>query len=103
MTRDQLVLLGTNSAEEKIMMFLVNWRNRLAGLEPPSKSASWRAGSSAFLKPIPLPMLRRDIADFIGLELATVSRTLTKLKQKNVIRTIARDVFLTEPEPAVPT
>ena len=40
-------------------------------------------------------MRRQDIADFLGLKLETVSRTLAKLEQKNVIRVIPKGVFLT--------
>jgi CRP/FNR family transcriptional regulator, anaerobic regulatory protein len=80
--QDQLLLLGNGSAEEKVAMFLVNWRNRLARF-------------SAFSETVPLPMRRQDIADFLGLKLETVSRTLAKLEQKNVIRLVPNGVFLT--------
>ena len=82
MAQDQLLLLGNGSAEEKVAVFLVSWRNRLARL-------------SAFSETVPLPMRRRDIADFLGLKLETISRTLAKLEQKNVIRVIPKGVFLT--------
>ena len=82
MAQDHLLLLGNGSAEEKIAVFLVSWRNRLARL-------------SAFSETVPLPMRRQDIADFLGLKLETVSRTLAKLEQKNVIRIVPNGVFLT--------
>jgi CRP/FNR family transcriptional regulator, anaerobic regulatory protein len=82
MAQDQLLLLGNGSAEEKVAVFLVSWRNRLARL-------------SAFSETVPLPMRRQDIADFLGLKLETVSRTLAKLEQKNVIRLVPKGVFLT--------
>jgi CRP-like cAMP-binding protein len=80
--QEQLLLIGNGSAEEKVAMFLVNWRNRLARF-------------SAFSETVPLPMRRQDIADFLGLKLETVSRTLAKLEQKNVIRLVPNGVFLT--------
>ena len=40
-------------------------------------------------------MRRQDIADFLGLKLETVSRTLAKLEQRNVIRVVPKAVFLT--------
>jgi CRP/FNR family transcriptional regulator len=83
MARDQLLLLGNGSAEEKVVMFLVNWRNRLP-----------RASASS--KTVPLPMRRQDIADFLGLKLETISRTLAKLEQKNVIRLVPNGVYLTD-------
>jgi CRP/FNR family transcriptional regulator len=82
MAQDQLLLLGNGSAEEKVAIFLVSWRNRLARI-------------SAFSETVPLPMRRQDIADFLGLKLETVSRTLAKLEQKNVLRLVPKGVFLT--------
>jgi CRP/FNR family transcriptional regulator, anaerobic regulatory protein len=82
MAQDQLLLLGNGSAEEKVAIFLVSWRNRLARL-------------SVFSETVPLPMRRQDIADFLGLKLETVSRTLAKLEQKHVIRLVPKGVFLT--------
>ncbi len=82
MARDQLLLLGNGSAEERVAMFLVGWRNRLARL-------------SVFSETVPLPMRRQDIADFLGLKLETISRTLAKLEQKRVIRVVPNGVFLT--------
>jgi len=43
--QDQLMLLGSGSAEERVITFLVNWRNSLARLGPISQ-------------PVPLPMRR---------------------------------------------
>lgn len=82
MAQDQLLLLGNGSAEEKVAMFLVGWRNRLGRI-------------AAFSETVPLPMRRQDIADFLGLKLETVSRTLARLKQKNAIRVVPKGVFLT--------
>jgi CRP/FNR family transcriptional regulator len=82
MAQDLLQLLGNGSAEERVAIFLVSWRNRLARL-------------SVFSETVPLPMRRQDIADFLGLKLETVSRTLAKLEQKNAIRIVPKGVFLT--------
>src|SRR5450631_1099966 len=54
MAEDQLLLLGNGSAE-KVAIFLVSWRNRLAHL-------------SVFSETVPLPMRRQDIADFFRFE-----------------------------------
>jgi len=80
--QNQLSLLGNGSAEEKVAIFLVNWRNRLA---------RWATNS----QPVPLPMRRQDIADFLGLKLETVSRTLAKLEEKDIIRLFPKGVLLT--------
>jgi len=82
MAQYQLLLLGNGSAEEKVAIFLVSWRNRLARL-------------TALSETVPLPMRRQDIADFLGLKLETVSRTLAKLEHSKVIRVIPKGVFLT--------
>jgi CRP/FNR family transcriptional regulator, anaerobic regulatory protein len=63
-------------------MFIVNWRNRLARVTTLSEA-------------VPLPMPRQDIADFLGLTLETVSRTLTKFEQRKAIRILPRRVLLT--------
>jgi CRP/FNR family transcriptional regulator len=80
--QDQLALLGNGSAEEKVAAFLVGWRNRLE-----------RANLSS--QPVSLPMRRQDIADFLGLKLETVSRTLAKFEERNVIRIVPNGVVLT--------
>jgi len=90
MAQDQLLLLGNASAEAKVVIFLVGWRNRLA-----------RSSVSSSSKVVPLPMRRRDIADFLGLKLETVSRTFAKLEQKNVLRIVPKGIYLTGLEDTV--
>jgi CRP/FNR family transcriptional regulator len=80
--QDQLTLLGNASAEERVAAFLVNWRKRSARLRPASQA-------------VPLPMRRQDIADFLGLKLETVSRTVAKLEQRDAIRIVPHGVVLT--------
>jgi CRP/FNR family transcriptional regulator len=78
----QLLLLGNRSAEEKVTIFLIGWRDRLARMSLPAET-------------VPLPMRRQDIADFLGLKLETVSRTLAKLEHKGVIRLVPKGFLLT--------
>ena len=74
-TQEQLVLLGRKHAEEKLVSFLL-----LLGL------AQVRRGEPG--EPIVLPMNRSDIADYLGLTIETVSRTLSKFaKQKLIVVT----------------
>jgi CRP/FNR family transcriptional regulator len=82
--QDQMVLLGRRSAEEKVATFLVGWRDRLA-----------RLGS--INGPVPLPMGRQDIADYLGLTIETVSRTLTKFERDGVIEILPGGVRLKDP------
>lgn len=82
--RDHMVLLGRRSAEEKVATFLLVWRERLVSLNGPSNT-------------VPLPMSRRDIADYLGLTIETVSRTLTKLERDGVIEIIHGGARLLDP------
>ena len=79
--RSQIVLLGSLSAEEKLIEFLIDWRNRLARVSPLSNI-------------LPLPMNRSDIAECIGVRLETVCRALAKLERENVLRVVPKGLQL---------
>ena len=65
---DHMLLLGRKTAMEKVAAFLLEMDSRLA-----------RAGMMA------LPMCRRDIGDYLGLTLETVSRTLSQLSDQGIL------------------
>ena len=65
---DHMVLLGRKSALEKLATFLLEMDRRLA-----------RSGF------VVLPMPRRDIADYIGVTIETVSRTVTQLQEHGAL------------------
>ncbi|HEY9715081.1 MAG TPA: helix-turn-helix domain-containing protein [Chroococcales cyanobacterium] len=65
---DHMVLLGRKTSLERVAAFLVEMDRRLTA-----------AGI------MPLPMSRRDIADYLGLTLETVSRALSRLHELNII------------------
>ncbi len=69
--QDQVVSLGRRSAEERMAWFITQLRERtaLGGAE----------GS------VSIPMSRQDIADYLGLTIETVSRTLSALAKRGVI------------------
>jgi CRP/FNR family transcriptional regulator len=71
-TRDLLMTTGHRSARERVAAFLLALSQR-----------NERNGVPAEM--IELPMTRADIADFLGLTIETVSRTLTKLKISGLI------------------
>jgi CRP/FNR family transcriptional regulator, nitrogen fixation regulation protein len=65
---NQMLLLGRKNAMERVASFLLEMDRRLAG-----------AGMMA------LPMCRRDIGDYLGLTLETVSRAFSQLLSQGVI------------------
>jgi CRP/FNR family nitrogen fixation transcriptional regulator len=65
---DHMLLLGRKSAMERVANFLLEMDRRLA-----------IAGMMA------LPMCRRDIGDYLGLTLETVSRALSQLHSEGVL------------------
>jgi len=72
LAQDQMLLLGRKTAEEKVAAFLINLQTRYGRIGPMSVT-------------VELPMSRQDIADYLGLTIETVSRTLTKLAREKVI------------------
>lgn len=84
LAQDQMLLLGRRSAEEKIAAFLVGWRERLAHIGEDRKT-------------ITLPMSRQDIADYLGLTIETVSRTLTRFEREKMLVIVAGGVRLLNP------
>jgi CRP/FNR family transcriptional regulator len=78
---DHMLLLGRGRAEERLAEFIIRWRARIG-----------RTGALANL--VPLPMSRKNIADFLGLTIETVSRVITKLERENVVRVIPEGLQL---------
>jgi len=72
-TRDQLLSLGRKSAIEKVATFLlrISRRNERENTDECQ---------------LYLPMTRAEIADYLGLTIETVSRNITKLKTRGLIR-----------------
>jgi CRP/FNR family transcriptional regulator, anaerobic regulatory protein len=71
-SQDQIVLLGRKNAEERVAAFLLSYRERLARVFTLSVH-------------VPLPMSRQDIADYLGLTIETVSRTISKLAREKLV------------------
>lgn len=68
---DHMLLLGRKTSMERVAAFLIEMDRRLSA-----------AGILA------LPMTRRDIADYLGLTLETISRSLSYLRELGVLRFI---------------
>lgn len=69
--QEQMLLLGRKSAHERVASFLIA-RGRLAATQNTS---------AGFV----LPMARGDIADYLGITIETVVRTLRKLRDEGMI------------------
>jgi CRP/FNR family nitrogen fixation transcriptional regulator len=65
---NHMLLLGRKTAIERVATFLLEMDRRIA-----------KAGMIA------LPMCRRDIGDYLGLTLETISRALSELQQQGVL------------------
>src|SRR5581483_3699779 len=72
-SQDHVLTLGRRSASERLASFLIDLADRLDGPGP---------GRAEF----DLPMSRQDIADYLGLTIETVSRTLTQLQADGLVR-----------------
>lgn len=70
--QEQMLLLGRKTARERLASFLMAQSRR---------GAACQAARGRFA----LPMTRGDIADYLGLTIETVSRTLTKLRGEGMI------------------
>ena len=80
---NHLLLLGRQTALERVAAFLLEMNGRLT--EPDVMA---------------LPMTRRDISDYLGLTIETVSRSLTALKRKGFLKLtgpFGRDVIVLNP------
>jgi CRP/FNR family transcriptional regulator len=78
--QDQMVLLARKSAEERVSSFLLLIARRLVE----------HGGATPT---VAIPMTRLDMADYLGLTLETVSRTLSRLVASGVIAPSGRHAF----------
>jgi CRP/FNR family transcriptional regulator len=69
---DHVVMLGRQRPQERMATFLLTLQSR------------WQ-GSGGPRSEVPIPMSRADIADFLGLTVETVSRTLSRFKSQGLI------------------
>jgi len=77
----QMLLLGRKTPSEKVASFLLGMASQQA---VPATCVDPARNGDAPIR-IVLPMGREDIADYLGLTIETVSRTLTRLKVRDAI------------------
>ena len=76
--RDWLLLLGRQSAREKVARFLLMIARRIPNI-------GCGTSEDADVIRFDLPLSRADMADFLGLTIETVSRQITRLKTDGLI------------------
>ena len=84
--REWMLLLGRKTAQEKVASFLMLLakRSHLVGCSHHHAPA---------VTTFELPLTRADMADYLGLTIETVSRQLTKLRAKGVIKLTSNRFF----------
>jgi CRP/FNR family nitrogen fixation transcriptional regulator len=70
---DHMLLLGRKTAPERVVAFLCEMDSRLSGAAA-----------------MTLPMYRRDIADYLGLTIESVSRALSMLRNRGILSFIGQ-------------
>jgi CRP-like cAMP-binding protein len=75
--RENAVNLGRKSASKRVASFLLTM----------AKRASREAGGSLV---VDLPMSRRDVSDYLGLTIETISRQISEMRRKGLIATPSR-------------
>lgn len=83
LAQDHMLMLGRRNAEEKLSAFILELQSRWARINGPSPT-------------VPLPMSRQDIADYLGLTIETVSRTITRLARAKTIVVVPDGVRVLE-------
>ena len=84
--------LGRRNATERMASFLLHLRDqqRIDMAEEPAPAQPWQ-----------IPMTRTDIADYLGLTIETVSRVLSRLKARGILRLPTLHSFEIVNEPAL--
>lgn len=77
--QEHILLLGRKTAIEKVSSFILGiWQQTGAAAEPPTPL-------------VHLPVSRGDMADYLGLTVETISRTIAELKARKAIRLRSTD------------
>ena len=86
LAQDRIGVLGKMNANERVAKFIINISEQRARI-------GWQNN------PVSLPMIRQDIADYLGLTLETVSREITRFKTSNLIKVMSsKQIFIIDKE-----
>lgn len=77
LSQQQMLLLGRKTALERVASFLLSWAQRQEGC------ASTKLPAQNLH--LALPLSRTDLADYLGLTIETISRSLSHLKKEGLI------------------
>ncbi len=80
--QDHIVLLGKRTSTERVKCF-INMLDEAVGRDLPNSK-----------REVPLSMARRDIADYLGLRLETLSRTLSSLKKEGYLADVSKHTLV---------
>ena len=83
--REQIVRVGRRTARERIGHLLLELQRR------------YQAALGAESNHLPLPLTRTDLADALGLTPVHVSRTMSALRQANLIREVRGSITILDP------
>lgn len=91
LVQQQMLLLGRKTAAERVASFLLAWAERLENCAPGRLPVSGTV--------LNLPLMRTDLADYLGITIETVSRTLSQLKRDGLIELpTIHDIVLLKPQ-----
>ncbi len=86
LAQDRIGVLGKMNANERVAKFIINISEQRARI-------GWQDN------PVSLPMIRQDIADYLGLTLETVSREISRFKASNLIKVMSsKQIFIVDKE-----
>ena len=86
LAQDRIGVLGKMNANERVAKFIINISEQRARI-------GWQDN------PVSLPMIRQDIADYLGLTLETVSREISRFKASNLIKIMStKQIFIVDKE-----
>lgn len=76
--QDRMLMLARRSADERVASFLISMARRQS------------SGHESMVESVAIPMRWADIADYLGITAETVSRSLSALRDRGIIRTGTR-------------